>query len=253
MFHQLQPAVGFGWAVRAIAFINLGLCVVILMILCRKPGRRAPKARMYIDPRAFKERSFGLFAIGLFFQFLAYYIPLFYIPSYATSRLGTSEEFAFYLLAISNAGSFFGRVLPYILGSRVKPIQVLVFWDTAGVVVLFAWIGVTTTAGFIVWCIVWGFISGVLVTAPAASIPHPMLSPSLDVIGARLGMSWSTAAVGVLIGGPIAGALADVAAAHFLHAQVLAGAIMAAAVFFLSWPLISVYKYDRAKVREVKA
>ena len=192
MFHQLQPTVRFGGAVRAIAFINLGLCVIILLILCREPGRRAPKARMYIDPRGFKERTFGLFAIGLLFQFLAYYIPSFYIPSNATSRLGTTKEFAFYLLAISNTGSFFGRILPYILGSRVKPIQVLVFWDAPGVVVLFAWIGVTTTAGFVVWCICWGFISGVLVTAPAASIPHAMLSPSLDVIGARLGMSWSS-------------------------------------------------------------
>jgi MFS family permease len=244
VFRRLTPAVGFGWAVRAIAFVNLGVTIPTLSILCRKPGTRAPKARMVIDPRAFREPIFGTFVIALFFQFLAYYIPLFYLTTYSRVRVQTGVDFAFYLLAISNAASFFGRTLPYLLSSRVTPIQILIFWDLVGILLLFTWITVESTGGMVVWTIAWGFLSGVLVTAPAASTAHPTLSPNLDVIGARLGMSWATAAVGVLIGAPIAGALANVSKAEFLHAQVFAGSVMAAAVLLLTVPLVAAHRYN---------
>lgn len=250
MFRQIQPRAGFGWAVRSIAFVNLAISLPTLLILCRQPGQRAPKARMVIDPRAFREHIFGTFALALFFQFLAYYIPLFYITTYAATKVGTSTDFAFYLLAISNAASFFGRTLPYMLGRHAKPIQILIFWDTVGILLLFAWIAVGSTGGMTVWTIAWGFLSGVLVTAPAASVAHPTLSPSLDVIGARLGMSWATAAVGVLIGAPIAGALANVETAYFVHAQAFAGAVMAAAAVLLIVPLIAAYRHDHAKSQQ---
>ncbi|KAL9085922.1 MAG: hypothetical protein Q9165_007405 [Trypethelium subeluteriae] len=247
MFRRLSPGSGFGWAVRAIAFVNLGISIPTLIILCRKPGTRAPKARMVMDPRAFREPIFGMFAAALFFQFLAYYIPLFYLTTYARTKVHTGTNFAFYLLAISNAASFFGRTMPYLLGARVTPIQILIFWDAVGIILLFSWISVSSTAGMVVWTIAWGFLSGVLVTAPAASTSHPTLSPSLDVIGARLGMSWATASVGVLIGAPIAGALADVGKAQFAHAQIFAGAVMAGAVVLLIIPLVAAQRFNRKR------
>ncbi|KAF2181512.1 MFS monocarboxylate transporter [Zopfia rhizophila CBS 207.26] len=256
MFRKLTPSVGFGWAVRSIAFVNLGVTIPTLMILCRKPGTRAPKARAVMDPRAFREPIFGTFVIALFFQFLAYYIPLFYITTYAIVKVDTTEDFGFYLLAISNAASFFGRTLPYmlgLLGLPITPIQILIFWDAVGIVLLFSWTAVSSTGGMVVWSIAWGFLSGVLVTAPAASTSHPTLSPSLDVIGARLGMSWATAAVGVLIGAPIAGALADVAKADFVNAQAFSGAVMAAAVILLVVPLVAAHKFNAKQKAEAAA
>jgi MFS family permease len=247
MFRRLTPTAGFGWAVRAIAFVNFAFAIPTLIILCRKPGTRALKARMFIDPRAFREPIFGTFVIALFFQFLAYYIPLFYITTYARVKIGVSTDFAFYLLAILNGASFFGRTLPYLLGTRVTPIQTLIFWDTVAIILLFSWITVRSTAGMVVWTIAWGFLSGVLVTAPAASTGHPTLSPSLDLIGARLGMSWGIAAIGVLIGAPIAGTLADIPAAYFVHAQVFAGAVMAAGVALLSVPLVAAHRFNKRK------
>ncbi|TVY23595.1 Aspyridones efflux protein [Lachnellula hyalina] len=247
MFRRLAPTIGFGWAVRAIAFVNLGVAIPTLWILCRKPGTRAPKARMVMDPRAFREPIFGSFAIALFFQFLAYYIPLFYITTYARTKVDTGIDFAFYLLAISNGASFFGRTLPFLLGARLSPIQILIFFDAVGVVLLFSWISVSSTGGMVVWTMAWGFLSGVLVTAPAASTAHPTLSPSLDVIGARLGMSWATAGVGVLIGAPIAGTLANIAKAEFVHAQIFSGAVMAVAVGLLIVPFVAAHRFNSKK------
>ncbi|KAI1162673.1 MFS general substrate transporter [Nemania serpens] len=245
MFRRLAPQVGFAWAVRSIAFVNLGVSIPTLIILCRKPGVRSPKAKMIMDPRGFFEPVFGTFVVALFFQFLAYYIPLFYLTTYAVVKLHTSVNFAFDLLALSNAASFFGRTVPYVLGSRIKPIQTLIFWEAVGIILLLSWTAVTTVPGMVVWTVAWGFLSGVLVTAPAASTAHPTLSPSLDVIGARLGMSWSTAAVGVLIGAPVAGALADVGSGDFLRAQIFAGSVMAIAVLLMTVPLVAAHRFDR--------
>lgn len=253
MFRRLAPQVGFAWAVRAIALISLLISIPTLLIYCRKPGVRSPTAKMVVDPRGFTEPVFGTFVTALFFQFLAYYIPLFYLTTYAAVKLKTGKDFAFDLLAISNAASFFGRTVPYLLGSRITPIQILIFWEAVGILLLFSWTAVTSASGMVVWTIAWGFLSGVLVTAPAASTAHPTLSPSLDVIGARLGMSWSTAAVGVLIGAPIAGALADVANADFLHAQVFAGIVMAVAVVFMTVPLVAAHRYNVRKAESEHA
>ncbi|KAI1175666.1 MFS general substrate transporter [Nemania sp. FL0916] len=250
MFRRLAPQLGFSWAVRAIALVNLAISIPTLIILCRQPGVRSPKAKMIIDPRGFFEPVFGTFVIALFFQFLAYYIPLFYLTTYAAVKLKTGTDFAFDLLAVSNAASFFGRTLPYMLGTRVAPIQILIFWEAVGIILLLSWTVVDSVPGMVVWTIAWGFLSGVLVTAPAASTAHPTLSPSLDVIGARLGMSWSTAAVGVLIGAPIAGALADVAHADFVRAQVFAGIVMAIAVVLMTIPLVAAHRYNKQKAGE---
>ncbi len=59
MFRRLAPQLGFAWAVRAIAFLNLAVSIPTLVILCRRPGVRSPKARMVIDPQAFCEPVFG--------------------------------------------------------------------------------------------------------------------------------------------------------------------------------------------------
>ncbi|KAI1871147.1 hypothetical protein JX265_006187 [Neoarthrinium moseri] len=244
MFRRLTPELGFPTTVRLIATVCLLVSIPTLVILCRKPGVRSPTARIVLEPRAFIEPYFGVFVIALFFQFLAYYIPLFYLTTFAVVKLKTGPAFAFDLLTISNAASFFGRTLPYLLGGRVTPIQTLILWEIIGVVLLFSWIAVKTVDGMIIWTVAWGFLSGVLVTAPAASVAHPTLSPSLGVIGARLGMSWATAALGVLIGAPVAGALVDVANANFVLAQTFGGVSMALAVSLMTIPVIAAHRYN---------
>ncbi len=55
----------------------------------------------------------------------------------------------------------------------------------------------------------------------------------------------SVSAVGSIIGSPIAGALANVAAGEFLHAQIFAGTVMAVGVICLAAPLVAMERYDR--------
>jgi MFS family permease len=249
MFRKLQPSIGFPWAVRAIAFINLALALLTLAILFRHRPPPTPAPRPLLDLKALRSLPFNLFALSLFLLFTAYYVPLFYIVTFARTALHESTSSSFDLLAITNASSFLGRTVPYLLGPRVKPIYTLLLWSFIGAVLLFSWPAIHSPAGFIIWCVVWGCVAGVLVTAPTSTIAHPVMSPSLSVIGTRMGMLWSFAAVGALVGAPIAGALADAKTASFLHTQMFAGAVMVGGVACLVWPLVAMERVDRGRAK----
>ena len=201
MFRHIQANVGFGWAVRAIGFVNLGILTVSLAILGRRkqvvPAKKRTLKTVF-DLQALKEPTFVSFALALFFIFVGFYVPLFYIPLFAQNHLRTSDDLAYNILAIVNAGSFAGRILPF-LTSKIPPIYSLAFWSAGCAVLLFCWITIDNTAGFIIFSVLYGFGSGVLVAGCSSAVAHKTLSPNLSVIGARLGLSWAFASIGVLI------------------------------------------------------
>ncbi|KAL9602063.1 MAG: hypothetical protein Q9219_002059 [cf. Caloplaca sp. 3 TL-2023] len=236
---QLIPKVGFGWTVRIVALINLACWVIAFAIVCRRPNHAHPSRRA-LNLSALREMPFAFFTLGMFLVFVPYYVPLTYIPVIAQTTLQASENLAGYLLAIINAGSLLGRTVPYMLNSRVTPIRIFCFWTAAAVVLLFAWMGVTDISGLIVWCVFWGIVSGTLATAPIAAVFHPVLTPSPEELGTRMGMSLLASAIGNLVGPPFMGALVDVSKAQYTHAQAASGTIMALGGVCLLWPLISI-------------
>ncbi|RHZ51855.1 hypothetical protein CDV55_101939 [Aspergillus turcosus] len=245
MFRQLQPRIGFPWTVRSIGFINLLLGLLTCLILCRKPGKKT-RTRSMIEWRAFTDLPFVLFSTSLTCVMLAYYIPLFYVPSYARTRLHTTRSLAFYMVAIINGASAFGRVVPYLLSAYIPPIAILFLGVAGSALAMFTWIAATTLPGFIVWACYWGFLSGVLVTAPTAIIGHPALCPDPNYLGTRMGMMWGISSLGSLVGTPIAGALVDLSDADFLSAQVFAGCLMVGGVMLQLWPVLVVMKHDHS-------
>ncbi|KAL4892875.1 major facilitator superfamily domain-containing protein [Aspergillus ambiguus] len=248
MFRQLQPKVGFPWAVRCIGFINLFLAVVTILILCRRPGKRTV-ARSLIERKALTEVPFMLLSVSLLLVMLGYYVPIFYIPSFARAALHTSTSLSLYMVSIVNAASAFGRTVPYLLGMRVKPIAILSFCTAAAMIAIFTWIAVSNTAGFIVWACYWGFLSGVLVTAPTSIVAHPTFCPDSNYLGTRMGMMWGISSFGSLAGTPIAGALVDLDKANFLRAQIFGGCMMLGAVVLQLWPTILVFRHDKKHVK----
>ncbi|CAG7959711.1 unnamed protein product [Penicillium salamii] len=249
MFRQLQPKVGFGWAVRSIGFISLFLAIIACTILCRQPAQKA-RARSLIDWKAFREPSFMMFSVSLTCVMLAYYVPIFYVASYARTVVHTTTSLGFYMVAIVNGSSVIGRVVPYLLVAYIKPIGILVFAVAASAIAMFTWIAATSSAGFIVWACYWGALSGVLVTAPTSIVAHPVFCPDPTFLGTRLGMMWGISSFGALAGTPIAGALVNLETAEFLRAQIFAGCMMVGAVLLQLWPAFKVFRYDRENPRK---
>lgn len=77
--------------------------------------------RAIFDFAAFREPPYLIFVFGAFLGFMGLYQPFFYIQTFAIERHITNANLGFYILAIMNATSAFGRVLPGILSDKGKP------------------------------------------------------------------------------------------------------------------------------------
>lgn len=223
------------------------IALPVLLFNQRRPPRPT-KPRQLIDWVALKETPFVFDAVANFLIFLSYYIPLFYGPSFATNVLGVSSNTAFYQLAALNAASLFGRLSSSALTPRVGAHNFLLFSVLSSMIMIFGWIGVRSSTGWWVWSIVYGFFSGVLISANPVVVAHPVLSRHPSVMGTRLGMIWLIAAIGVLVSAPIAGALVgdavDAQASYpYLKLRAFDGAIMAGGALALLVPLASIWRY----------
>jgi len=96
---KLIPRIGFGWAVRVIALIQLFTLLIPNMFMqSRLPPRIAGPL---VDMKAWKQPSYTIYAWGVFLAFWGLYTPFFYATSYAT-KVGAPENLAPYILAMMN-------------------------------------------------------------------------------------------------------------------------------------------------------
>ena len=102
MLSKLIDRVGFGWAVRAVSFLFLGLMsIACLTIKSRLPPRPTKFVlREYFD--SLREPIMAVTSAGLFFFFWGMFLPFTFILLQA-QRQGMSRELTVYLLPIMNA------------------------------------------------------------------------------------------------------------------------------------------------------
>ncbi|KIW28753.1 uncharacterized protein PV07_04627 [Cladophialophora immunda] len=231
VFHCLEPRIGFPWATRVLGFIALGtLTVSILVLRTRLPA--PTKMRAILDPQAFKNVPFILFSNGLFLAFAGLYVPIFYIIFFAEVRVHVNTDLSFYMLPILNAASVFGRIIPGLLADKYGSLELLVVCTIASAIIGYVGIVIKSLGSLIVYSIIYGFLSGAVVSLPSAVVAT--LAPSMQLIGTWMGMSFFFAALGILIGNPIAGSIIDVEKNHFGGGFVFSGTLVtAAAVLFV--------------------
>lgn len=222
-FRRLQPSIGFGGATRVLGYITLGLlCIATTTMWSRSPPK---PPRSLFQPSAFKLWTYSLQTFGTMFGFIGLYIPMFYIQIYSLTRQITSnQDYAFYLLSILNAGSFFGRVIPNFLAGKIGLMNMVVFCTFASGILSLVWISIENVVGITIFAVLYGFFAGAYVSL----IPPVLveLTPDMNVIGTWLGMSLFVAAFGLLIGNPIAGSLVDIQKKRFIDAQGFTGAVI---------------------------
>ena len=226
IFQALNNRIGFYWALRVMGFQALATLCLAGAIL--RPRIIPSAKRSLFEPAALREPSYLLFGIGLFLIFVGLYIPSFYVPSYALQSLHTSEDLAFYLLAMLHATSIPGRILPNMLADRVGAFNVLMPFTICTAVMAFAWSGVSSLGSFIAFVLLYGVFSGALVSLPPAALAT--LTPDRSRVGTRMGMAFGFAGVGMLVGSPIAGTVRRSASGFvglevFCGATVLSGAV----------------------------
>lgn len=198
-----SSTVGFGWSVRTIGFLILPFMLfACLTIKARLPSR----STAFWIPAAYKEVKFIILIVSLFFMFVGMFTPLFFLPTYAVSR-GMDPTLAGYLLAITNASSTFGRVIPGVLADKYGRLNIFSLGGVTTGIVIFCMNSAATDAALIVYAVVFGFVSGTIISGASAAFSLCPKDPR--DIGTYMGMGMSISSLGGLIGPPVNGAFVD--------------------------------------------
>ena len=216
LFRNLVDSVGFPWTVRIFGFIELGTLLVSNVVM--RPRIAPAHRRKLFVWSAFKEPAFCLFSLGVFLGYTGAYMPYFHVTAYAQDRTGASDALAFYLVAIINGSSAFGRILPNLLADTLGPFNMIVGLSLCSIVLAFGWMGVDSVAGICVFAVLYGFFTGGYVSLPTPCVTS--ITENLHEVGARVGMIFLFAGLGMLVGSPIAGALVDLNTGTFWKTQV---------------------------------
>jgi MFS family permease len=233
IFHRLQPDLGFAWATRVIGFVALATLLVSIAVL---QPRLLPKTkRAMFDINALHSLQFMLFSIAGFILFAGLYVPIFYIIVYAKKHAGVNDDMSFYLLAILNGSSFFGRVVPGVVADHIGALESMIICTIATAIFGYTWIAIRSLPALVVYAIIYGFFSGAAVSLPSAVIAA--LVPEMQLVGTWMGISFCFFAAGILIGSPIAGTIIDVDANKFTGGLIFTGSLntAAAAILILTW------------------
>jgi MFS family permease len=227
MVNELVGSIGFGWTIRVVAFTILGMLIVGNLALKSRlpPSKRKVTLKDFLTP--YTEPTFLLLTIAGFLTYLGGFLPFNFIIVEARAN-GMSESLAFYLVAIVNASSTFGRIVPAHFGDKYGVFNVfIVMTGLGGIFTLGVWLGAQSDAGVIAYAVLYGFTSGC-----TFSIVPAMVASISDIrqLGARNGSLYAVSSIGALVGSPIAGTISTTSLSNliiFCGVLILAGTVAA--------------------------
>lgn len=207
---RLIAAVGFSWAVRAIALLVLVTTAIGALLLVQRPElTKNPGKRILWNLACLKEIRYALFVTGVLLSFAGLYIPYFYVTAWVRDTgiplVGLPD---YYLLSILNVAGLVGRVVPAFFADSSTLGAVL----TQGVAALCCgvlaatWMSMKKSfAGLVVWLLAYGFFSGSVISLIPASAA--VLTPDMKLLGGRIGVVFAGNALSSLVGNIVAGAI----------------------------------------------
>ncbi|KAF5254869.1 hypothetical protein FANTH_365 [Fusarium anthophilum] len=196
-----DSSLGFGWSIRIMGFVMIPLMSFSCMVVRpRLPSRKT--SFFLIEP--FKNSLYLLVIGSLFFLFIGMFAPLFFIPTYAVSR-GVNPTLASYLLAITNAASTFGRIIPGILADKYGRLNMYSLGGLSTGVVILCMNEAKSTAALVVYALVFGFCSGTIISGVSAVFTLVSKDPRNN--GTYMGMGLAVSSFAALIGPPVNGVL----------------------------------------------
>ncbi|GLB40073.1 putative MFS general substrate transporter [Lyophyllum shimeji] len=208
LLSQLDEKMTFANSIRASAAVTALLLFTANILFKTQPHTKCPSSKLPAPIlRVILQDTAYLTSVGAGFCIsLGLFFPYFYLQLYAIDK-GISEGVAFYALAIINAGSFCGRILPNVFADRTGPYNMLVpcLFISSGLV--FSILGITSFAGVAIFGMLYGFWSGSYVSLIPSLLAQ--LSTHAGEQGTRMGVAFSVVSVALLVGTPIAGALVD--------------------------------------------
>ncbi|KAI1478531.1 MFS general substrate transporter [Daldinia eschscholtzii] len=234
MARQLLPSVGFGWAVRAIGFVQLATMIFSVSFMkSRLPPRRAGSL---VEWAAFREPEYTLYAIGMFFNFWGVYFGFYYLAAFARSAQMITPALSYTdslnLLLILNGVGLLGRILPNHLADRFGPLNLMIPACLGCGTAVLAWMAVKTPAQLYGWSVAYGIVAGAIQSLFPAGLSS--LTTDLRKQGTRMGMTFTIVSFAVLTGNPVAGAIISSMGGRYAGAQGFTGASLLVGTVLLS-------------------
>ncbi|KAJ5551578.1 hypothetical protein N7535_000477 [Penicillium sp. DV-2018c] len=204
ILEALFPKIGFAWATRVVALICLiALSIANLLIRSRLPQKPFSKENVLPDFRIFRDVRFALTTASVFFIEFGLFVPISYISSYALDQ-GFSSTLSYQLIAILNAGSFFGRGLPGFFADYLGRFNTLI--ATVALCVLCnacLWLPAgSSKALVIVYAALFGFASGSNISLTPVCVGQLCKTENY---GRYYATAYTIVSFGTLTGIPIAG------------------------------------------------
>ncbi|KAF9258995.1 MFS general substrate transporter [Marasmius fiardii PR-910] len=224
---RLIDRVGFPWTMRILGFILLFCLMVPNITLARRLPPKNIKGGLF-NFAAFKNPAFTVYTISGVFGFLGLYTVLTYIDIAALS-VGVPEDLSFYLVAIANASSMFGRFTAGIVVDKIGPVNFIAPTTFLAGILTFAWPFAKSLSSLIAIAIIYGFMCGTYVSSFLICLFE---MGEIQDVGRRSGMVMSVSAFGGLLGTPISGAI-NHATGGFVKVGAYAGSVVILSVIMM--------------------
>lgn len=207
MLTHLVQDIGYEWAMRAAAFLILGLMTIAnLTVRCYKdPEPQQLTAEMLRRP--FTDVSYLILVAAFFCLTYGIFLPFNYLPVHAL-EVGMDRDLVQYLVPILNAASLFGRLFAGALSDRIGALNIfIIVCYMSAIWILGVWLGDTSDSAIIAFAVLYGFFSGGFLSLLAPVVK--LVSPSIAEIGLRTGIGFMVSSIAGLTTNPINGAILD--------------------------------------------
>lgn len=203
---HLLKHLSFAWTVRVTGFIALITLIIPLSFMRIRTG--PAKLRHFVDRTAFMDKRYMLFVAGTFFASATLSIVNSYISLFAKDNRLVTLDMSFYVVALLNAASLFGRIVPNFISDQIGPFNVISPCAVITGVLCLCTESIHSEAAVLIMTLLLGFFSAAFISMPPVCFAS--LTANKAQIGTRMGMGYAMAGLGYMAGAPAAGSILGV-------------------------------------------
>ena len=243
IFSKISSTAGFAWATRTLGFIFSFLLILAnLLVRSRLPRKPITKGNLLPDVMIFKDKTFLIMTIALFLIEWGLFTSLSYTTSFALAA-GIRPEFAYQVIPILNAGSFFGRWAPGLLADKIGRFNTMILMIALCMITTLAlWLpaafstSLQLTKGLLIaFALLFGFASGSNISL------GPVCAGQLCVTenyGKYFATCFTVVGVGTLVGIPIGGEILAQSGGNYEGLIIFGAGCYAVGLIFFMWARI---------------